>query len=1080
MSEGYTPTEASAASGKTRRADQAKLGTPNEGGEKKKSASAPLVPDRPTDTRSQSTNTDNSTDPDQTMLNPAPPPSTNNNNPTDSAGQTMADHPSPPTAEFNIAAIESEVTDFDAQQKKKDTDNPKKCMQYTPLKLNNNHTIQHTETQLSVLKKQYEEDRFSEASNQLLTIIGQYPSKLLLKSKCQVVILILKSNTPTKEELGKAYHLLLRCKFRLSLVSDSSSEETENEDKQLLNTLLVEVCNQLKSMGINVEGGDSMGDSERMNDDSNNNNTVIDSMIRRSAELEEQKDRLAAYNVQLMLNISMDCNITAAMTQRTINLYKETLDMSLLYDALVYIEKVLSTWSDTLPDSLEMEGESSMIEQCMHCKLQILNQLINADGISLLTILSSYGSLILAGQYIKQYYPYSDKKSECEEVMDSANKLLDKLAIPAKGSGAEKALRQCLINENIIKALLLLWEAVKGIKRDDEAEDNAAFIIHDWMDLIEEATTSNDSNSKKNKWFKPRFDNIYDRANNLIGSTKNSEDITGKDIDGSVFTVLKAGDTFTANMSDGLCQESLLAQMFHWASPSCLNYIDVRGDGEYDSKVARTNPCIDAYNGYAARIFCSENGLPVSDDILGSVDLGTTCLDQHVIVANHKPSFPKEHASHIHDTPIANRETHMTANERNGLQALNLVSQAIYANMNGIKLRVGVPSMPAWQAMFASCGPTITLLIIFLGYLPHGQNIVAPQKQMSVASFSSPDLDEFNEKMIALYTVFTILRPSCVSQIMHIMAGRVDQPMEIKLLLLEQQLQGCINGGLEAQRLRRMGNDKLGPADYNKIKDLNWKKEFEGLENSKAAMIKKFHQVVLRELGKVIYSKLIEKQWNLIYSSIAGGAATSQLYDDALMLLANGDVDNLTKNHLSLLLKKTVDEGDVGTLRELALAIREGNELTEEQSAFLDGYDMKWSAWFDILQDYKTEVYDKHSELKGKIFHVLNQDNTTFKRLSIDKDKFGGLNGWLMSQLKLFKEKNWRSDEVINDKLGLPPQTRVSSIRKCVLNQRRLKLKEWSLEELGEEFNPDAMEVVAREKPGRVNKFRARRRKIAN
>ena len=69
-------------------------------------------------------------------------------------------------------------------------------MQYSSL--NNNLTTTGIEARLNKLEKSYNDGRFSDALNILLSIISEFPNKLLVKSKCQVAILVLKSNAPTE------------------------------------------------------------------------------------------------------------------------------------------------------------------------------------------------------------------------------------------------------------------------------------------------------------------------------------------------------------------------------------------------------------------------------------------------------------------------------------------------------------------------------------------------------------------------------------------------------------------------------------------------------------------------------------------------------------------------------------------------------------------------------------------------------------------------------------------------------------------------------------------------------------------
>ena len=176
-------------------------------------------------------------------------------------------------------------------------------------------------------------------------------------------------------------------------------------------------------------------------------------------------------------------------------------------------------------------------------------------------------------------------------------------------------------------------------------------------------------------------------------------------------------------------------------------------------------------------------------------------------------------------------------------------------------------------------------------------------------------------------------------------------------------------------------------------------------------------------------------------------------------------------------MNKKIEDGDVKDLRHIALAIQEGKVLNDEQSTFLEGVDNKWNAWFHDLNVYKTQVFDKNEKLFGKkIFHVPSGDNSIYKDLDINPKQYDctTLNRWLMPQVELFSENNWRmQDGTIVEKLGWKRDGRtVGGLWKCIINQRRIRLQDF-----GVVFEPERMEKASQVKVNRASELMAARKK---
>ena len=838
--------------------------------------------------------------------------------------------------------------------------------------------------------------------------------------------------------------------------------------------------------------------------------------------LAEKTDVLEAYHSYLLINIITQRPVYVGVSRCAIQIHDNLGgDLSLLYETLVHLETIISS-SFTKTDIEIME--SNIMEVCYSGKVSILYRLMKAEKISTLSMMAFYGCVMDAGHYLTS----ADKHNQSTlDVMERAEELLLSKAITVKGEGIWKVLRECMIGEKVIGALTKLKKEMAQFKKGDDS-DMIHYALYDWILLLERLINSEQlPDEEKSKQLQTGYDKIYKRLVAIIESTKSSDDIIGEDVDGSNFTVMEKDVTaFVANMSDGLYSLTRTIINKHWSSPSCLTYIDTRGDGRYGSKVGRNNGCISALIGYIASVFLSERELVVNDDAHNQVDEGVSIIDKHVITSRHKPAHGEEQDAHLRDTTVPSGCEPLSNVLRDGLAALNNVSQILFANWNGIRPNVATASSHTIKDLNGSAGPTITPLMNFYSDLPHGQNFCSPAKFMSQSSYTIPQLEEISLKFVGLYSVFPELYVSSVSKVALTMAKRTNQPMEVRLAHLQMTLAGSIKGGENAQKVRRMGVKKLGKDKYDKIINHTWVDVFKDAGDNKLVLKNKFKEAVRqlvgdetyanlktnelhliygsirgsiqtaelrKECSKIIgdesydkvvkynwgpklnelddnaaremfhevvktlvddaqYKSLKPTQWNLIYGSIRGGYVTGQLRDEAYTMLADGDVNNLKKNHLSILLNKKIDEEDVTDLLPIALAIQKGEELTEEQSDFLERVDTRWNSWFHYLQVYKTEVFDKHEELFGKgIFHVPSSSNSTITKLEIDTDQYDctGLNIWLMPQVELFENVNWRSmkDEEVTAKLGWNRKKvlKVSSLWKCILNQRRLRLQEFGV-----------------------------------
>ena len=340
-------------------------------------------------------------------------------------------------------------------------------------------------------------------------------------------------------------------------------------------------------------------------------------------------------------------------------------------------------------------------------------------------------------------------------------------------------MKDCCLSVDIINA-------AKDVCDDDELDKNSLMgIAKDWIGVIATALTLTDT-EENNDWFIGECKTIFERLITCIESIKCSEDVKGKDKEGNEFISMKKGECYRANVGDGLHPATLNLLLKNWASPLCYAYDDPRG---YNSKVSRINGCINAFLTYLIYIMNNESGVETSDAMLEAVDKGTVFVDRHVTVVKSKKTVKREHALFL-------RDSNVTAAQRNLIPGLSIVSHALLARKNGKHLRVGVASAEAWREVCGAIGPRVTMMLLFLSYLPHGETYNMPKSHLSPASFTEPDLDIFCQRFVCLYTSFTSVRISSVSNIVYTAAQRnIHVSKETEAQLIRLRIDACIRGG---------------------------------------------------------------------------------------------------------------------------------------------------------------------------------------------------------------------------------------------------------------------------------------------
>ena len=588
------------------------------------------------------------------------------------------------------------------------------------------------------------------------------------------------------------------------------------------------------------------------------------------AELIESYENNGNYSSAFMVNLAA---ITSSEYVDSISIARQAIEISkassgtdtdttsILYDTLTAVEhSIAKLWDND-------HNDPDVVSSHFLSKMSILHQLIQSQKISTLSFMSFYCSMEMCEKIINNHPSHEPRDiNDAADMMKEVNELMDEKIqkVDVNLTGVIKLMHECMIGKETI-------QAAKDLMKLDEKSLNDNVIkkhLKSWATLLDEASKlSGDISNESKHWFNQAYDKIYFKLYNAIAATKSTVDIKTADIDGSEITPLAVGQHYRPNMSDGLNSNTRTCIYKHWASPLCQGYVDPRLP--YLSKVDRGNGCIAAYLHYISFNIATESGVSITDEILDGQDGGTVFIDDHIDVVNNKGTHEKEHRALENDTKLS-------SSERRLIPAFNLISHAIYALWHGRKLRVAVGSAEAFRVQFDSNAPCVTRLIIFVAYISHGENLMNPKTYLTAASVSTPTLDELSQKLVCIYSAFDKLAISSVSKIMYILARRdVNESPELQALLIQLRIAGSILGGLNCQKLRRLGEEKLGIIIYETVISHNWGDVFSGLDNNNAN--NKFHEVVQGIVGSISYKNLTRKQWNLIYSGVRGGYVTTEL-----------------------------------------------------------------------------------------------------------------------------------------------------------------------------------------------------------